>query len=123
MNAGRRRAFIFDLGVTADAIRQQLATGRSLIVISDYWGKLAFFLLVGIIVFVLAPIAGTSRDTVTAFTFVVLFTMRPISVLLNTLPAIGKATVAMGNIKELALLWQNQFERCRMRIRQCGHRS
>lgn len=103
MNARRRTAFMFDLSVTADAIKLQLCNGRILTVLSDYWGKLAFFCLIGLIAFVTPRFDEASRHTATSCVFVVLFTMRPISVLLNTLPLFGKATVALRNIEGLGL--------------------
>ncbi|WOJ88128.1 cyclic peptide export ABC transporter [Methylocapsa polymorpha] len=103
MNARRRRAFMSDLSATANTIRRQLCNGRTFTVISDYWGKLAFFLLIGLIVFALPRLEDISRETVTSFTFIVLFAMRPISVLLNTLPGIGRGVVAWRNIKSLGV--------------------
>jgi len=103
MNARRRRAFMSDLSATANEIRRQLCNGRTFTVISDYWGKLAFFLLIGLIIFVAPRLEDISRETVTSFAFIVLFAMRPISVLLNTMPGIGRGVVALQNIKSLGV--------------------
>ncbi|WP_198017236.1 cyclic peptide export ABC transporter [Methylocapsa acidiphila] len=103
MSAPRRRAFLNDLNAAADAIKTRIVRGRILTVASDYWGKLAFFLLIGLIVFVLPSLEGASREKVAGFAFVVLFAMRPISVLLNATPVFGKAAVALRNIEELGL--------------------
>lgn len=103
MNARRRHAFISELEITANIVKHQLSHGRTIAILAAYWGRLLFFLLIGIILFVLPRFQGVSHDTVTGFMLVVLFIMSPISIILSILPTIGKGIIALLNIRALGV--------------------
>jgi len=103
MNARQRRVFILELGVTADKVKQQFSNGRLLSIVAAAWGRLLFFLLIGIILFALPRIQDISRGTVTGFTLVVLFIMNPISMIMSILPTIGTGIIAWRNITNVGI--------------------
>jgi len=100
----RREAFIADeVRPTADALRRFQFTGNSIYIATRTWGQLLFFILIGLLLFALPNWRPVGVTTLTGYVLVLLYMMTPLEVMLNMLPAFGRAKVAMEKIEALGL--------------------
>jgi putative ATP-binding cassette transporter len=104
LHRGRRNSFFSDhLVSTAESLRQHGIIGDSIYAIAASWGQLLVFILIGLLVFGGPSLTQTDTHTLTAFSLVILYMMVPLETIINTLPALGRADVAMRKVKELGL--------------------
>ncbi|WP_202899191.1 cyclic peptide export ABC transporter [Methylocapsa aurea] len=102
MDARRRHAFLHEeLGATADRIRSLNSTGSVYYILAAQWGKLAFFLAIGFVLYVAPHIDLASRQAATGCTLAILFIMTPISTVVNAVPALGRGLIALRKIEAL----------------------
>jgi putative ATP-binding cassette transporter len=89
--------------VTLSSFRDlQLAVSR-IFVSAASWGSLLFFIAVGIILFVIPHYFAISHSSSVAFVMVILFMMTPLQLLLNFVPMLVGANVAVQKIERLGL--------------------
>lgn len=100
----RRDSFLADeVRPTADALRRQQFTGSAIYLATRSWGQLLFFVLIGVLLFALPKWQSVGVKTLTGYVLVLLYMMTPLEVLLNMLPAFGRAKVAMEKVEALGL--------------------
>ena len=92
-----------DLEQSALAVKRSNTTGLSLFAILDSWGKFIYFFAMGLILFLLPywlPIPMATR-----FAYVLTFTylLGPMESLVNKLPYLSKASIALQKIEALGL--------------------
>lgn len=100
----RQQAFMEEeLTATAIQVRRTSSQGLSYFAILDSWGKFIYFFAVGVVLFLLP--AWMELTTATRFGYVITFTylLGPMESLVNKLPFLGKANVALGRIDTLGL--------------------
>ncbi len=104
MNARRRRAFLDDeLRETAGALKTQRIKALVIFVLIDRWAETLFYLLLGLVLFVVPRFQAASSETLTGFTLAILFLGGPLSLVGGWLPNIGKGVVALRNIEAMGL--------------------
>jgi putative pyoverdin transport system ATP-binding/permease protein len=100
----RRRAFLDQvLEPTAASFRRLNITGMRIYNAAASWGNTLVFVVVGLIIFGLASFQHLNTVTLTGYTITLLYMMTPLQVLMNTLPTLGRANVALNNVKRLGL--------------------
>jgi putative ATP-binding cassette transporter len=100
----RRRAFLDQvLEPTAASFRRLNITGMRIYNAAASWGNTLVFVVVGLIIFGLASLQHLNAVTLTGYTITLLYMMTPLQVLMNTLPTLGRANVALNNVKRLGL--------------------
>jgi putative ATP-binding cassette transporter len=100
----RREAFLSDeLRSTAHAMRRYQFTGSVIYILTKSWGQLLFFILIGLLLFVLPQWQNISATTLTKYVLVLLYMNGPLEVILNMLPAFGRARVAIDKIEQLGV--------------------
>ncbi|HWS53775.1 MAG TPA: cyclic peptide export ABC transporter [Pyrinomonadaceae bacterium] len=100
----RREAFLSDeVRPTADSLRRHQFTGNAIYLATRIWGQLLFFVLIGLLLFALPRWQGVGAATLTGYVLALLYMMTPLEVLLNMLPAFGRAKVAMEKVEALGL--------------------
>jgi putative ATP-binding cassette transporter len=100
----RRKAFLSDvLQTTAMRFRRHNMSGLIIYTIAASWGQLLFFVVIGLLLFVLAGMISVTTSVVTGFTLALLYLMTPLQMIMNTLPKMGTAGVALRNVEELGL--------------------
>ena len=67
------------------------------------WGQILFFVLLGVILFVLSERQGLDRETLSGYTLTILYLIGPLEVLLNMLPQYGRARAAVDQVERLGL--------------------
>ena len=100
----RREAFLSDeLHSTARAMRSYQFTGGVIYILTKSWGQLLFFILIGLLLFVLPQWQNISATTLTKYILVLLYMNGPLEVILNMLPSFGRARVAIDKVERLGV--------------------
>jgi putative ATP-binding cassette transporter len=100
----RRKAFLSDvLRTTAAQFRRHNISGLTIYTVAASWGQLLVFVVIGLLLFVLSGMIDVSGAILTGFTLALLYLMTPLQVIMNTLPNMGRAGVALRNVEELGL--------------------
>ena len=87
---------------TEEVGRHQLAA-RTLYLLALQWGQILFFVLIGLIVFVLPRFREVSPEVLTGYAMTILFIIGPLGALLNLLPNLGRGAVSVRKIQNLGL--------------------
>jgi putative ATP-binding cassette transporter len=100
----RREAYLREmLGPTATAYRDHAVRGRTLYTAAGGWAQVLFFVVVGVLVFALPARLDLPGETVTGYTLTFFYMMAPLDVIMNWLPFLGRANVAVGKVEALGL--------------------
>ncbi|HEV2863287.1 MAG TPA: cyclic peptide export ABC transporter [Pyrinomonadaceae bacterium] len=100
----RRREFLDGkLRATARGVEKNNVIGNAIFVAASSWGHIMFFVLIGLILFVLPSVRPVALETLTGYTLTLLYVMVPLETLINRLPDIGRASVAVAKIEQLGL--------------------
>jgi putative ATP-binding cassette transporter len=59
------------------------------------------FIVIGVIIFLLPSLQGLRAPTLTGYTLALLYLMSPMQTIMNMLPSLSRATVALQRVKEL----------------------
>ena len=128
LNARRRQAFLTEeLEVTADASRRYNVGSLSLFTIALSFGQLLFFFVLGCIAFGLPAFTPIENSVLSGYVIAIIYLVQPLQSLLEILPAIGRAGVAIQKVDEnislAAIEGQPQFqsEFQRVELRQVTH--
>jgi putative ATP-binding cassette transporter len=99
----RRREFVARLEASASSFQHLNVTARSIFNASASWGQALFFVAVGLILFVVPTVLRPERAVVTGFALVLLYLMNPLQGVLEALPQISQANVAIDKVERLGL--------------------
>jgi len=98
----RREAFVSEqLEVTADSLMRNNISALSLYAGAASWGQTLVFVVIGFSLFVLPRFSHASSITLTGYTLTLLYLMTPLQVIMNTMPQLGRAKVALRTVQEL----------------------
>lgn len=101
----RRNIFLSGtLDETAGKTRSANVSGLSIYSIASSWGQLLVFVLLGLLIFFLHPVMGIGLTVLTGFSLALLYLMTPLQVVMNSIPAMARANVAVGNAQSLGLM-------------------
>jgi putative pyoverdin transport system ATP-binding/permease protein len=104
LHTQRRQEFLYeDLEKNADAYRQKREIAGDIIAIAGSWGLTALFIPIGLLVFVLPNFFELSPSLTSAYALTILFMLTPLRIILNTLPELARANIALENIESLGL--------------------
>ena len=103
----RRQAFLReDLETSATIFRRHNVNGLTLFAMTSSWGKLLLFFAIGLILFVLPHLShliAITPQTRTGYVLTFLYLVMPMDRLVNNLPILGRAGVALSKIQSLGL--------------------
>jgi putative ATP-binding cassette transporter len=103
LHAPRRREFLSSaVDESIEATRQLRTRGMTLNVVAASSGNFLLFVLIGTVIFVLSPALGERGGVLSGYAFVLLYMMLPLEALLDAIPAIGRAQVALERIGRTA---------------------
>ncbi|MGG6241227.1 cyclic peptide export ABC transporter [Nodosilinea sp. AN01ver1] len=103
---GRQDFFAIDLEQTARQVRHYNQKGLSLFAVLDSWGKFIYFFAVGLVLFALPNWIGISPNTRVAYVLTFTYLLGPMENLVNKLPLLGQASVALDKLAALGLTIQ-----------------
>jgi len=101
----RRQAFLVEeLQATIAAFQHCKVMATDLFSIAASFGLLLFFIPIGLLLFVLSPLLNISFPVLSGYIVTLIFMITPLRVLLNNLPPLSQASVALEKIGSLGLL-------------------
>ncbi|NER83817.1 MAG: ABC transporter ATP-binding protein, partial [Leptolyngbya sp. SIO1D8] len=100
---GQQDFFQVDLEQTALQVKNYNSRGLSLFAVLDSWGKFIYFFAVGLVLFALPRWLGISPETRFAYVLTFTYVLGPMESLVNKLPFLSKANVALNKIETLGL--------------------
>lgn len=102
LNHPRRQQF-FDrmLHPVSLQYRRHFVKGMSIYALVLNWGNGIFYLLIGVVLFVAPQFIGMGTTLATGYILTILYMITPLSELMNALPTIGRASVALRKIRTL----------------------
>ncbi|HYH45789.1 MAG TPA: cyclic peptide export ABC transporter, partial [Thermoanaerobaculia bacterium] len=103
LHARRRDAFMGSLEGTAWVVRRLLGGARLLFSVAANWGTMLFFVIIGLLIFVLPRYQELSTALLTGFALVLLFVRGPLQILMSLLPHLSHASVSLAKVEKLGL--------------------
>ena len=100
-----RRDDFLEMDLTASAVELKRLTifGTSIHLVTETWGRLLYFLLIGMILFVMPMLTKVTGPAFTGYILIILFLMGPIGYLMGIIPTFTQAQVALTRLEELGL--------------------
>ena len=97
------RFYSQDLEKGALTMRGHSINSSSIFIVADVWGRMLYFVFIGIMLFILPVYIQISPASMTGYLLIILYIMGPIGMLLTTVPALSNARVSLQRIEELGL--------------------
>jgi putative pyoverdin transport system ATP-binding/permease protein len=102
MHRRRRHAFYSELlEPRARAQQGAFATGSMIWAAAGSWGQILFFIFIGLVLFAAPALNQVDAMVLTGYTLTVMYMMGPLEFVLNFVPTLTQANVAMKQIDEL----------------------
>jgi len=99
---GRRESFMKNaLEMTAASLKENNISALRMYSATASWGQTLVFIVIGLYLFLLPSMRQFDRATLTGYTLALLYLMTPLQVIMNSLPQLGRATVALQAITQL----------------------
>ncbi len=100
----RRQAFLATaLRPTVTAYKRDFVEGMTVYTIATNWGMFLFYAIIGLVLFVFPGWLELTPQAIAGSTLVLLYMMGPFSQIVETLPNVGRADVALKKIEALGL--------------------
>lgn len=99
----RRDVFAEGLTDTAERFRRLRISAALLYGSAAAWGHLLFFVVIGVLLFLRPGFLNVETGTLVGYTVVLLYMMTPMQTLLDLLPTLGRADVAVSKVQRLGL--------------------
>lgn len=108
----QRRQLVLEknLQSTASKFRRHNVDGLTLFAATTSWGKLLFFFAIGFLVFALPKLLVLTPQTISSYILTFTYLMLPMDNIINNLPQISKANVALQKIESLGLSLASRAE-------------
>jgi len=104
LHHARRQTFLSQvLGNTARSVQDENVSALTIYTVAASWGQLLVFVTIGAVVFFLAGVLGATAAAVTGFALALLYVMSPLQVVMNSVPGIARANLAVANVRDLGL--------------------
>ena len=109
MHYARRRQFVDEVLQSAEtSARRSQFIGDSLNNAAIAWGRLTFFIAIGLLLFAWPRLAKVDAATLTGYSIVILYLMSPLEQIMGWLPFLAWATASVGQIEELGLMLRDE---------------
>src|SRR6185503_14963052 len=104
IHQGRREAFVTDgLDLIAVSLKKNNISALRVYSGAASWGQILVFVVIGLCLFLFPNMGHISGPTLTGYTLALLYLMTPLQVIMNSLPQLGRASVALQTQNELGL--------------------
>ena len=105
LNFQRRQAFLKEaLQVAAADFYNYRVAGMATFAIAGSWGIVLFFIPIGLILFGLPLITSTPASVIASYAITIIFMISPMRGVMNTLPELTRATIALETIDALKII-------------------
>ena len=95
----RRQAFLQQLERVDATVRESQFLGDCLQNAAISWGRLTFFIAIGLLLFVWPRIQAVDAATLTGYALTILYLMSPLEQIMGWLPFMGWATASVAKIE------------------------
>ncbi len=99
----RRRAFLAQMATSAGKFRRLNVAARSIFAGAASFGQALVFIVVGLVILVIPGAIQMDREVVIGFAIILLYLMTPLQAILDTVPALTGASVAIAKVEALGL--------------------
>jgi putative ATP-binding cassette transporter len=107
----RRQVFLSkELQATATSLRHYNVGGYTFFAMTSSWGKLLFFFAVGFVLFALPKLLAISPQSLSSYILIFAYLMTPMENIVNSLPALSRASIALQKIESLGLFLASRAE-------------
>ncbi len=104
LNRRRRDEFlVLQLDRTAREYQQSSIRGMRIFTVAASWGQLLLFVIIGLIVFALPRWIEVSSIALSGYALTLLYLVSPLQMLMNQLPGLGRARVALQRVEALGV--------------------
>ncbi len=104
LHSRRRRAFLDGLlDAAASSYRRHQIDGQVIYTFASSWGQLLVFVIIGLLLFAAPHLTGFPASTLTGYTLILIYLMTPLQVIMNTLPNLSQAEVALARVQRMGL--------------------
>jgi putative ATP-binding cassette transporter len=104
LHRARREAFMTGPLLETDAsLRAHMTRGLTLQTTAVTWGRLLFFVAIGLLVFVFPRVEPLDTRTLAGLTLTILYLTGPVEGIIGWLPVLGRAQLALAKVEELGL--------------------
>jgi len=103
MHHDRRREYLEQVIESQDVVRQSKFLGDTFHDAAIAWGRLTFFIAIGLLLYLWPKVSLTDAATLTGYTLTVLYLMSPLEQIIGWLPFLGWAMNSVGQIERLGL--------------------
>lgn len=104
INSGRRHAFFHDLfHPTAESYRRQNVIGFSIYAAAANWGYLSFFLMIGVVIFLLPGYLHMDTEMLTGATLILLYLRSPLELIFSMVPELARSQIALNKVRKLGI--------------------
>ena len=110
MHHDRRREYVDQVMQAQDVVRQSKYLGDTFHDAAIAWGRLTFFIAIGLLLFVWPRIAASDTATLTGYALTVLYLMSPLEQILGWLPFLAWAMGSVRQVERLGLALDDQAE-------------
>jgi putative pyoverdin transport system ATP-binding/permease protein len=105
LHRARREAFLSNvISVDAQSLRRYNIFANAIYNGARSWGQVVIFVLIGLLLFALPGFSTVSLQTRMSYTLIILYLMTPVEVILNSVPLLGRAKIAVQKVEDLGLL-------------------
>jgi len=102
LNAARRRAIVNGrLTGVADRVRRHNVIGTAIYAAAANWNRSLFFVYVGVLLVLIPRPVDADAASIAAYVIVLLYLAAPLEAIMNSLPHLAKAEVALGRVERL----------------------
>ena len=103
LHQARRRAFLGQVATSAGRFRWLSVAASSIFAGAASFGQALVFIAVGLVLLVLPGAIAMDREVVTGFALILLYLMTPLQAILDIMPALTGASVAIAKVEALGL--------------------
>jgi len=104
LHGERREAFLSQsMQASAESLRRNNIAGMTVFTLASTWGQLLIFVVIGVLLFAMPLLTGAGSRTLIGYTLVILYMMTPLQVIMNALPTLGRANIALKKVEDLGL--------------------
>ncbi|HEV2991829.1 MAG TPA: ABC transporter transmembrane domain-containing protein, partial [Candidatus Angelobacter sp.] len=102
IHSDRRQAFLDEVvDPTATLLKNHNLKGMRIYSAASSWGQSLVFVVIGLVVFILPRMQHMSAAILTGYVLTLLYLMTPLQVIMNMLPTLARANVAIRKVKDL----------------------
>lgn len=100
----RREAFMTeDVRATTEDFQRHTVAAETRFMLAHNWSHLLFYVLVGLILFLMPTFAATDTKTLTGYVLTVLYLMGPLAGVMSSIAVFSRADVALSKIESLGV--------------------